>query len=128
MVNLRPVHPASHGALRLVLELDGETVTEVRPAIGHLHIGVEKNIVHHTWAQGATFCARMDCLAPLRNETTFCLGVERLLDIEDQIPRRPASSGCHDGARPDLAPGLHRHQGMEIGGPVARGDVPCLSS
>jgi NADH-quinone oxidoreductase subunit D len=88
IVNMGPQHPSTHGVLRLVLTLDGETVIEIRPVIGYLHTGIEKNMEFRTWTQGTTFCTRMDYLAPLFNETVYCLGVEKLLGIEDQIPER----------------------------------------
>ena len=83
-----PQHPSTHGVLRLVLTLEGETVVEVRPSIGYLHTGIEKNMEYRTWTQGVTFCTRADYLMPLFNETAYCLGVERLLGIEDKIPER----------------------------------------
>ena len=88
VVNMGPQHPSTHGVLRLILEMEGESVTEARCGIGYLHTGIEKNMEFRTWTQGATFCTRMDYLSPLHNETTYCLGVERLLDIEDQIPEK----------------------------------------
>jgi len=88
IVNMGPQHPSTHGVLRLVLTLDGETVTEIRPVIGYLHTGIEKNMEFRTWTQGTTFCTRMDYLAPLFNETVYCLAVEKLLGVEGQIPER----------------------------------------
>src|SRR5579875_1426823 len=88
VVNMGPQHPSTHGVLRLVLELDGETVTRCRLVIGYLHTGIEKNAEYRNWTQAVTFLTRADYLAPLFNETTYCLGVERLLGIEDQIPER----------------------------------------
>jgi NADH-quinone oxidoreductase subunit D len=88
VVNMGPQHPSTHGVLRLVLTLDGETVTEVRPVIGYLHTGIEKNMEFRTWTQGTTFCTRMDYLAPLFNEAVYCLAVEKLLGIEAEIPER----------------------------------------
>jgi NADH-quinone oxidoreductase subunit D len=85
-VNMGPQHPSTHGVLRLVLELDGETVTHLKPIIGYLHTGIEKNAEYRTWVQGTTFFTRMDYLAPLYNEAAYCLGVERLLDVE--VPER----------------------------------------
>jgi NADH-quinone oxidoreductase subunit D len=67
--------------LRLVLELGGETVTGARVVIGYLHTGIEKNTEYRTWTQGVTFLTRADYLAPIFNETVFCLGVERLLGV-----------------------------------------------
>ncbi len=88
VVNMGPQHPSTHGVLRLILTLDGETVTELRPVIGYLHTGIEKNMEFRTWTQGVTFCTRADYLAPLFNETAYCLATERLLGIEDKIPPR----------------------------------------
>jgi len=85
-VNMGPQHPSTHGVLRLVLELDGETVLRVAPIIGYLHTGIEKNAEYRTWVQGSTFVTRMDYVAPLFNEWVYCLGVERLLDVE--VPER----------------------------------------
>ena len=72
--------------LRLVLELEGEVVQSVTPVIGYLHTGIEKNAEYRTWTQGVTFFTRMDYLAPIFNETAYCLGVEKLLGIE--VPER----------------------------------------
>nr|GID83833.1 NADH-quinone oxidoreductase subunit D [Actinoplanes derwentensis] len=83
-----PQHPSTHGVLRLVLELEGETVTEVRPVIGYLHTGIEKNLEYRNWTQGVTFVTRMDYLANMSNETAYCLAVEKLLGITDQITER----------------------------------------
>lgn len=88
VVNMGPQHPSTHGVLRLILELDGETVTEARAGIGYLHTGIEKNMEFRTWTQGVTFCTRMDYLMPLFNEAAYCLSVEKLLGITDQIPER----------------------------------------
>ena len=82
VVNMGPQHPSTHGVLRLVLELEGETVTEVRCGIGYLHTGIEKNSEYRSWTQGVTFVTRMDYLSPIFNETAYCLGVEKLLGIE----------------------------------------------
>src|SRR3982751_1792951 len=83
VVNMGPQHPSTHGVLRLILELEGETVTEARCGIGYLHTGIEKNMEYRSWVQGVTFCTRMDYLAPFYNEATYVLGVERLLGLED---------------------------------------------
>ncbi|MHB8184503.1 MAG: NADH-quinone oxidoreductase subunit D [Dermatophilaceae bacterium] len=91
VVNMGPQHPSTHGVLRLILELDGETVTETRAGIGYLHTGIEKSMEFRNWTQGVTFCTRMDYLAPLFNETAYCLGVEKLLGITDQIPERASA-------------------------------------
>ena len=88
IVNMGPQHPSTHGVLRLVLELEGETVTEVRPGIGYLHTGIEKNMEYRSWTQGTTFATRMDYLAPIFNETAYCLAVEKLLGITEDVPER----------------------------------------
>ncbi len=86
VVNMGPQHPSTHGVLRLVLDLEGETVTKARVVIGYLHTGIEKNTEYRNWTQGTTFVTRMDYLAPLFNETAYCLAVEKLLGIE--VPPR----------------------------------------
>ncbi len=88
VVNMGPQHPSAHGVLRLILELDGETVRQCRPAIGYLHTGIEKNLEFRSWVQGTTFVTRMDYVAPLFNEAAYCLAVEKLLGITDDIPER----------------------------------------
>lgn len=88
VVNMGPQHPSTHGVLRLVLELEGETITEARAGIGYLHTGIEKNAEYRTWTQGVTFVTRMDYLAPIFNETAYCLAVEKLLGITGDIPAR----------------------------------------
>jgi NADH-quinone oxidoreductase subunit D len=88
VVNLGPQHPSTHGVLRLILELEGETVTEARVVVGYLHTGIEKNLEYRNWTQGSTFVTRMDYLAPLFNEVGYSLAVERLLGVEDDVPER----------------------------------------
>ncbi|MFC5230185.1 NADH-quinone oxidoreductase subunit D [Pseudonocardia zijingensis] len=86
VINMGPQHPSTHGVLRLVLELEGETVQQARSVIGYLHTGIEKNCEYRTWTQGVTFVTRMDYLAPIFNEVGYCLAVEKLLGVE--APRR----------------------------------------
>src|SRR5215212_11359102 len=86
VVNMGPQHPSTHGVLRLILEIDGETITDARCGIGYLHTGIEKNLEYRTWTQGVTFVTRMDYLSPFFNEVAYCLGVEKLLGVE--APRR----------------------------------------
>jgi len=88
VVNMGPQHPSTHGVLRLVLELEGETVRECRLVVGYLHTGIEKNLEYRNWVQGSTFVTRMDYLAPIFNETGYSLAVEKLLGIEEQITER----------------------------------------
>ncbi|MDJ0361402.1 MULTISPECIES: NADH dehydrogenase (quinone) subunit D [unclassified Rhodococcus (in: high G+C Gram-positive bacteria)] len=88
VVNMGPQHPSTHGVLRLILEIEAETVTEARCGIGYLHTGIEKNLEFRNWTQGVTFVTRMDYLSPFFNETAYCLGVEKLLDITEEVPER----------------------------------------
>src|SRR5579859_3883595 len=82
VLNMGPQHPSTHGVLRLVLELEGETVTDARVVVGYLHTGIEKNAEFRTWTQAVTFLTRADYLSPFFNETAYCMGVERLLGVE----------------------------------------------
>lgn len=91
VVNLGPVHPATHGVLRVQLELDGENVKEARAATGFLHTGIEKSMEYRTWQQGVAFATRMDYVAPIFQEVAYCLAVEKLLGITDQIPERASA-------------------------------------
>jgi NADH-quinone oxidoreductase subunit D len=85
-INFGPQHPAAHGVLRLVLELDGEVVERVDPHIGLLHRGTEKLLEYKTYTQGVPYFDRLDYVAPMTQEHAFCLAVEKLLGI--QVPRR----------------------------------------
>ena len=85
-INFGPQHPAAHGVLRLVLELDGEVVERVDPHIGLLHRGTEKLIEHKTYLQAVPYFDRLDYVAPMNQEHAFALAVERLLELE--VPRR----------------------------------------
>ena len=82
IINMGPQHPSTHGVLRLMLELDGETVLRTKPVIGYLHTGMEKTGEELTYVQGATNVTRMDYLSPLSNELVFSLATEALLGIE----------------------------------------------
>jgi NADH-quinone oxidoreductase subunit D len=82
IINMGPQHPSTHGVLRLLLELDGETVVRCKPIVGYLHTGIEKNTEYRTWMQGVTYVTRADYLSPFFNELAYCLSVERLLGIE----------------------------------------------
>jgi len=82
IINMGPQHPSTHGVLRLLLELDGETVIRCRPIVGYLHTGIEKNTEYRTWVQGVAYVTRADYLSPFFNELAYCLSVERLLGIE----------------------------------------------
>jgi len=86
VLNMGPQHPSTHGVLRVLLELDGETVVKARPEIGYLHTGIEKNCEAKTYAQAITLTDRLDYLAPLSNNLCYCLAVEKLLGLE--VPKR----------------------------------------
>jgi NADH-quinone oxidoreductase subunit D len=85
-LNMGPVHPSTHGVLRLLLELDGETVTRCEPIIGYLHTGIEKECEDLTWRGAVTAVTRMDYLAQIFNEEAYSLAVETLLGID--VPAR----------------------------------------
>ncbi|CAN7556992.1 NADH-quinone oxidoreductase subunit D [Mesorhizobium sp. LjNodule214] len=85
-INFGPQHPAAHGVLRLVLELDGEVVKRVDPHIGLLHRGTEKLIEHKNYLQALPYFDRLDYVAPMNQEHAFCLAAEKLLEIS--VPRR----------------------------------------
>jgi NADH-quinone oxidoreductase subunit D len=82
IINMGPQHPSTHGVLRLMLELDGETVLRTKPVVGYLHTGMEKTGEELTYVQGCTNVTRMDYLSPLHNELVYSLAVEALLGIE----------------------------------------------
>src|SRR6201998_3676230 len=82
VLNMGPQHPSTHGVLRLLLELDGETILKAAPDIGYLHTGIEKEFEAKTYKQGATLTDRIDSLAPLSNNLVYCLAAEKLLDLE----------------------------------------------
>src|SRR4249920_867634 len=84
-INFGPQHPAAHGVLRLVLELDGEIVERVDPHIGLLHRGTEKLIEYKTYLQAIPYFDRLDYVAPMNQEHAFCLAIERLLGITPPI-------------------------------------------
>lgn len=81
-LNMGPQHPSTHGVLRLLLELDGETVVGAQPDIGYLHTGIEKEFEEKMYQQGVTLTDRIDYLAPLSNNLCYCLAVEKLLQLE----------------------------------------------
>lgn len=85
-INFGPQHPAAHGVLRLVLELDGEIVERVDPHIGLLHRGTEKLLEHKTYLQGIGYFDRLDYVAPMNQEHAFCMAIERLAGIP--VPKR----------------------------------------
>jgi NADH-quinone oxidoreductase subunit D len=88
IINMGPQHPSTHGVLRLMMELDGEEVLQVKPVIGYLHTGMEKTGEDLTYLQGPTNVTRMDYASPLFNELVFSMAVETLLGIDQDIPPR----------------------------------------
>ena len=88
IINMGPQHPSTHGVLRLMLELQGETVLRCKPIIGYLHTGMEKTAEQLTYLQGGTNVTRMDYLSPMNNELVFSMATEELLGISDEIPER----------------------------------------
>src|SRR5215203_2913176 len=87
-VNMGPQHPSTHGVLRLVLELDGETVLGANTTVGYLHTGIEKTAEQKKWQQVIPLVERMDYLGAQSNSLAFSLAVERLLGVEDKMPAR----------------------------------------
>ena len=88
VINMGPSHPSTHGVLRLMLELQGETVLRCKPIIGYLHTGMEKTGEQLTFMQGGTNVTRMDYASPLNNELVFSMATEKLLGIDGDIPER----------------------------------------
>jgi len=88
VVNMGPQHPSTHGVLRLVLELDGETVVSARPSIGFLHTGIEKTLEYRSWTQGSVFVTRANYVAGLATEACYSLAVEKLLGVTGEMPER----------------------------------------
>jgi len=87
-VNMGPQHPSTHGVLRLIIELDGETIVSALPTIGYLHTGIEKTAEQKKWQQVVPLVERMDYLGAQSNSLGYVLAVERLLGIDDQMPER----------------------------------------
>ena len=87
-VNMGPQHPSTHGVLRLVLELDGETILSASPTIGYLHTGIEKTCEQKKWQQVIPLVERMDYLSAQSNSMAFCMSVERLLGVDAILPER----------------------------------------
>src|SRR5438034_7093386 len=88
VLNMGPSHPATHGVLRIVLELDGEIITKATPEVGYLHRGDEKIAENMTYTQFIPYTDRLDYIAPLANNVAYALAVEKLLGIDQQLPPR----------------------------------------
>ena len=105
IINMGPQHPSTHGVLRLMLELQGETVLRCKPIIGYLHTGMEKTGEQLTFMQGGTNVTRMDYLSPLANELVFSMATEKLLGIDGDIPERAVvDADAARRAEPDEQP------------------------
>ena len=88
VLNMGPSHPSTHGVLRIILELDGETITKAMPDVGYLHRGDEKIAENMTWNQFVPYTDRLDYLAPMANNVAYALAVEKLFGIQDKLPPR----------------------------------------
>ena len=121
-INFGPQHPAAHGVLRLVLELDGEVVTRVDPHIGLLHRGTEKLIEYKTYLQAIPYFDRLDYVAPMNQEHAFALAVEKLLGI-DGAEARPAHPRALFRDRPPAVASPQRH---DAGHGCRRADAAAL--
>ena len=123
-LNMGPQHPSTHGVLRVVLELDGETVMRARPILGYLHTGMEKQAESKTYTQSIPQTDRMDYTAPLSNNLAFCLAAEKLLGIEPpprvQAIRVLLTELTLDAAEPrrTAAPAAALHTGAPGAAPV----------
>ena len=109
-LNMGPQHPSTHGVLRIVLELDGETIVKARPDIGFLHTGIEKQMETRTWQQAVTLTDRVDYLSNLSNNLAYALAVEKLLGLEipprAQWARVMKALGCRDAMNLDAGASL----------------------
>src|SRR3974377_2464389 len=88
VLNMGPSHPATHGVLRIVLELDGEIITQADPDVGYMHRGAEKIAENMTYTHVIPYTDRLEYLAPLANNVAYALAVEKLLGIEKDLPPR----------------------------------------
>ena len=118
LLNMGPQHPSTHGVLRLLLELDGETVINCIPDIGFLHTGIEKNMEAKTYQKAEVMTDRLDYMNPIGNNLAYCLAVEKLVDLD--VPARAQAHPRHPGRTPAhlLAPGLAGHLRARPGGHV----------
>ena len=92
-LNMGPSHPAMHGTVRMVLEVEGETISSADVQIGYLHRGFEKESEHATWTQIFPYTDRLNYVSPMLNNVGYALAVEKLLGIDKQVPERASTSG-----------------------------------
>jgi len=102
VLNMGPQHPSTHGVLRVILELDGETVLSAKSVIGYLHTGIEKSCESKTYSQCITLTDRIDYLSPLSNNLGFCLAAEKLIGIIGQL-ERSGHGELQAAVHPDLS-------------------------
>ena len=115
LLSMGPQHPSTHGVLRLLVELDGETVINLAPDIGFLHTGIEKTMESKTYTKALVMTDRMDYLSPMSNNLGYVLAVEKLLGVE-VTPRRPGDPGDFDRTLPYCQPsGLVRNSRVRSG-------------
>ena len=107
ILNMRPQHPSTHGVLRLVVEVDGETIVRIMPDIGYLHTGIEKTTEAKFYQQVVTLTDRIDYLCPMTNNLCYVLAVEKLLEMEPpargQWIRRGSARSAISASRPTLS-------------------------
>ena len=109
VVNMGPQHPSTHGVLRLVIEIDGETVLKVVPDIGYLHTGIEKTCEAKFYQQVVPLTDRIDYLSPLTNNLVYCLAVEKLLRYRDSAACAVDTGAPERAHATQFAPGLAGH-------------------
>ena len=109
ILNMGPQHPSTHGVLRLVIEVDGETVISMAPDIGYLHTGIEKTCEAKFYQQVVPLTDRIDYLAPMTNNTAYALAVEKLLRARDSAARAVAARAVQRADAHQLAPGVAGH-------------------
>jgi NADH-quinone oxidoreductase subunit D len=114
LLSMGPQHPSTHGVLRLLVELDGETVVNLAPDIGFLHTGIEKNMESKTYTKALVMTDRMDYLSPMTNNMGYIMAVEKLLGVESPPrPDHPHHPG-RDGSRISQPPGLAGHHALDL--------------
>ena len=109
VLNMGPQHPATHGVLRLVVEIDGEIIVRIYPEIGYLHTGIEKTCEAKFYQQVVPLTDRINYLDPLSNNLCYCLAVEKLLALEIPEQGPVDSRAAHRAEPPQLAPDLAGH-------------------
>ena len=109
VLNMGPQHPSTHGVLRLLLEIDGETIVRIMPDIGYLHTGIEKTCEAKFYQQVVPLTDRIDYLCPMTNNLGYCLAVEKLLGLEIPAARAVDARDAERADAHQFAPGLAGH-------------------